>query len=537
MKRGVVMLCVLLLVLPFAAAVIVPNSNIKTVEFFVGQNDSQVNSSVRSYPVVFTIPESSPTKRHAWLEIGGISNGVVDSTLSINVSNNASDIFSLDSAGETQKYLLRYSYYPQIVTGDNPAYTLNIVQTGASPATSFENAKLVLTYEYDTSSPRQLNTAYFFVGQNSSAIAPGAVVSFPFRVFIPEEGPIDVESAFIEIEGLTNGAVDNTIEVNTTNGLHLNASLDSTAATQAWKILYNATEIASTITTNGTYNFMLNIRPNGTINTLIGARAVVTYIHNANASNKLNTVRYFIASGNNTIAANTLISNTFSVPIAEPNIQVQSAYVKLSGWHTAVTSSILVNISGTNQINYTTNINTEGHEYTVLYNASQLYSMTGGTTNGPYTLNRRETGAATTLPMAELYVTYNYTANAPLRTKTVEYTGFSDDVQRAANIDFDQLFFLIMPEKNVSMKSLYLESSSITSATAAHLLQAGFSDDLTQYIQGNTGETTFDYILRNASTRAYQSSEGVNGAFQLNKQDAGISSLTSGKVIATYFFQ
>jgi hypothetical protein len=58
------------------------------------------------------------------------------------------------------------------------------------------------------------------------------------------------------------------------------------------------------------------------------------------------------------------------------------------------------------------------------------------------------------------------------------------------------------------------------------------------YPQGNTGETTFDYILHDTSmTEVFNLSEGVNGAYQFSKGDSAVASLTGAKAVATFFFQ
>jgi hypothetical protein len=140
--------------------------------------------------------------------------------------------------------------------------------------------------------------------------------------------------------------------------------------------------------------------------------------------------------------------------------------------------------------------------------------------------------------MAQLFLTYNYSTTSQIKTKTVEFGPFTDDTQRTANIDYDRSMFIITPEYNTSVKSVYMESSAVASSTGAtHTLFAGFGDDPRQFMKSTTGETTLSYLIRNATDTIYESSTGTNGAFQLFRQDSGVSSVTSGKVIATYFFQ
>ncbi len=539
-KRGLVSLLLIVLVCysSSVSAIIVPSSNIKTVEFFIAQNPTTVaNITVRQYNFSFYIPESTPVKRYAWIELQGVSAGQFDNNININLSNRASELISLDSTGETQRYIIRYPFYPQITTGVNGPYNLNVFVSGSGSNTSLESAKLILTYEYDSTSPRQLKTVKYFVGQNNSKPLNGTNVAFPFSIFMPESGSINVSSAFLEVEGISNGTRDNFIVVNTTSAANVNNELKGTIATQPFVILYNATELYS-INASGKFDYIANIKGNLATVSATSARAVVTYEYDNNATNQQRTVRYFVASDNSSaIASGTVKLYNFSVPIAEDNVQVQSAFIRFSGRITAVNSFVIMNISNTNTANISIGIDTEGSDFAVLYNATQLYNMTTGV-NGPYTLRTRVIGAATTLPMAELYLTYNYSASSPVQMKTVEYSAFNDDMQRTAAFDFDQRFMFIIPETNISTKSVFLESSSVTSATAAHTLTCTLQGVSVNYPQGNTGETTFDYILHNATTLdTFNLSEGLNGAFQFSKGDSAVASLTGAKAVATFFFQ
>jgi hypothetical protein len=518
----------------FGKAVVVPNPAIKTVEFVIGQDTTQLASAAaKAYTFSFYIPESSPVKRYAWIEIRGVSTAT-DNSIAVNVNGANVNTYSLDSAGETQQFIVRYPFYLSISQGNNGPYTLNVKATGA--ITSVESAKLVLTYEYDSTSTRQLRTVRYFVGQNGTAMATGVGVPFPFSVQIPESGTINIRSAFLEVEGVSNGAADNALAVDINGADAISASLDSSVATQAFTILYNATALYS-ITSSGTYSYTANVKGTGTITSVWGARAVVTYEYDSSASTQQRTVRYLVASDNTTVASAANKAYTFTVPIAESDITIKSAFVKVNGWITAVdASAAAVDIGDTNIKSHVIDINTEGGEFTILYNATQLYSMTGETTNGPYTLNVKITGPATTLEMAELYLTYNYPSSATTQMKTVEHGPFNDKAQRVAANGVDDLFFIITPESGVNSKSVYMESSSVTSATAAHTLTVGTEGTTRGYTQGNSGETTLDYILHNATNDIYSISQGLNGAFLGFKSDSAIASLMGGNVVTTYFF-
>jgi hypothetical protein len=514
---------------------VVPYSEIKTVEFFVGQDPTQSqNTSVRDYGFSFYLPESDVVKRYAWFEVTGILTNAVDTMIDLNLSQVAGDRYLIDSAGETQESFIRYAFQPQISPGVNGPYDLYSFTSSGGPV-SAESAKMLLTYEYDSTSPRQLKTVKYLVGQDNLSRSSGTLVSLPFSIFLPETG-ITVRSAFIEVTGVSRGNVDQSITVNTTSGDLLNVSIDSSAATQAYTLLYNASELYS-ISSPGTYSTTLNVRATGDIQTFLGAVATITYEYDANSTNQLRTIRYEAMELNNTYATNTLINQNFSFSLGEDNVKVQSAFIKFNAWVTA-TASMLVNISNQGQRNSTVTILTEGTHFTHYTNFTQGYNITSGGSYGPYALNYRLIGPTTTVPMAQLFLTYNYSTTSQIKTKTVEFGPFTDDTQRTANIDYDRSMFIITPEYNTSVKSVYMESSAVASSTGAtHTLFAGFGDDPRQFMKSTTGETTLSYLIRNATDTIYESSTGTNGAFQLFRQDSGVSSVTSGKVIATYFFQ
>jgi hypothetical protein len=538
MRRGVIFLvvvCVLALTLPEVFARVVPYSEVKTVEFFIGQDATQsANTTTRQYGVSFYLPETDVAKRHAWFEMTNILTAAVDNMIDVNLSQVAGDSYSIDSAGETQEAVLRYTFQPQVSPGLNGPYTL-YSRTSIGGPLSIESAKMLLTYEYDSTSPRQLKTVKYLVGQDNLSRASGATTSLPFSIFLPETG-IVVRSAFIEVTGVSRGNADQSIFVNTTRGTSLTASIDSSAATQAYTLLYNATELYS-VNFPGTYSTALNVIATGDSQTMVGAIATITYEYDSNSTNQLRTIRYQAMELNNTYATNTLVGQNFAFSLAEDNIAVRSAFIKFNAWVTA-SASMLVNISNQGHRNSTITILTEGTHFTHLTNFTQAYALTSGGDYGPYALNYRLIGPTTTVPMAQLFLTYNYSTSSPTKTKTVEFGPFTDDTQRTANIDYDRAIFIITPEYNVTMKSVYMESTAVASSTGAtHTLFAGFGDDPRQFVKSTTGETSLCYLLRNATDIIYDSSTGTNGAFQLFRQDNGIASVTSGKVLATYFFQ
>lgn len=579
MKKGLLGVCFSLVflilfmnnVLGFEAT----RSNIKTVEFFIHQNDTGLKPIRQNLevPFYFFIPENETMLRGGWIEIQGIAGGQIDTTIHVAVNDSAdvsrrsgflgtkTGIYSLDSAGETQRFVIRHPFTRPLRNGLNGPFILNVsvmgTGAGAGGATiSLLNAKLILTYEYDLASPRQLKTVRYFVGQNDTATNRNHTVNMTFPIFIPESGPIRIHSSFLEIRGVSTGDLSATTGLNVSlnlsmvdNGFAIGhkpkpffADINTTTATQAFLALYNASPVYN-ITFNSTTLYTVNL--NATVNvSLWGAEAVVTYEYDNSSTNQLNTVRMFLNGTNVSVASNVNSIHQFNIPIAEDAVNVTSAYIKISGFFTAVdANNIRISIgpnnpaAPANRKNYTYKITTEGSDWMVLYNASSLYNLSGGRSNGPYYLNVTSTGPATTALMAELVLTYNYTSNSVNRMKTVEYGPFQDALQRTAAVQFYHPFSLYAQETNISVKSAYLQSESVTSATAAHTLRVGFDFNDIVYTQGNTGETTFDYLLTNASSNVYNFSQGLEGPFWIGKSDSAIASLTSGKVISTFFFR
>jgi hypothetical protein len=549
MKREVFLLFIIFFLLLYVQqvnAVVIPNSQIKTVEFFVAQNQTSItNGSVfsdRIYPIGFYLPENTIAKRYAWLEISAVSIGSVDNVIDVNMSNNQPIKYQLDSAGESQRYLITYPYWPTITSGSNNN-TIKLANHGFQSATNAENAKLHITYEYDSTAARQLKTVRYFVGQNNSVLLPGTQYSQPFTITIPESGPIKIKSAFFEIEGVSNGSSDVLLTVNTTNGEGIRIPFNATRATQPFYLIMNATELYN-ITTSGIYSYTITMNSSrgnpgtgsGSKTTLWGARAVVTYEYDANSTSQLKTVRYFVGSTNNTVSTGGTARFNVTIAVPESRINVVSAFFRISGWLTAVRSNIIVNLTNANPINHTFEIDTEGSEFNLLYNATSFFNLTNGSMN--QVLNTQIIGAGMTVPTAELYLTYNYSSTEAIQAKTVEEAEFTDDIQRTANSGFVDNLMLLTPETNVTAKSVYVVSEGVSSATATSGIVCSDDDNRILYEKGNTGESTYDYILHNVSaTLMGNLSKGTTGGFTFQRQNNAITSILGGKAIVTYFFQ
>ncbi len=554
MKKATLLLLATILILvsiSIAGGLEVPNSNIKTVEFLVGQNRS-ITTIATGVPMrfdfKFNIPENSPVVRYAWIELMGISSAAADTIVSINLDGFGKNAFSIDGSGETAMFKLRYPFYPEIKTGLNGPYRLVVTNTGGS--TAYLSAKLVLTYEYDSTSPLHVKTVRYFINQTYNTHATAVPARIPGRIYIPESN-INITSAFVEIVSVNNGVATYTITAGMTNNTaasnYFSGVMAGTAATQSTVILYNMSQIY-TLKKGGYYNFTLNVTGTGTsaVTSTIGTSAVVTYEYMpSQETNQLNTVSYLIASGNTSVLSGVQRKYNFSVPIAE-NITVVSAFIRYSAWSgaaiTAVTTTADINITGANgKTLHTMTTVGEGSNFVLFYNATNLYNMTGNRTEGPYQFNSMvtATGHTNTLDMAELWLTYNFsTAVSKLLTKTVQYAGYnSKTVSAGAQPGFDNVFFVITPENNITAQSVYLEASSVSLGTTSPTFNISIGTQFTTYTQSVTGETTFNYFFHNLNNSVYNISKGLNGHYIATFLSNQVDSVMGGKVIATYFFR
>jgi len=549
----VICIAALLIQMPGSDSIVIPNSNIKTVEFFIGQATTQlVTTATQSFTFSFDIPESSPVVRYAAIEINGVSLGVAgDAKITVGLNGGYKNVFFLgDGTAESQRFSLRYPFYPEIRQGTNGPYVLSINHVLATNSLTALNAKLILTYEYDSTSQRQLKTVKYFAGQTNTSFATGVKQTLNYSVFIPETG-VNVTSAFLEINGVNSG-IDNMVlgvhqETKDSGSAPQAIIIDDAASTVSFVLLYNATQIHK-IKSAGNYGF--NVSVNGTVTSGVvsiwGASAIVTYDYDKSETKQLNTVRYLIGAGNSSVSTGTQRGFNFVVPVAE-NMTVQSAFIKYTEWTGAATiADPFVNLSitgGGKGMQSLIDLTTDGTNFVLLYNASELYNMTGNRTEGPYTFNSRvtATGHTNQLANAELFLTYNYSTTVSVtRTKTVEYGyfNFKAPIQGGGPLTTDSGFFIIAPENNVSAKSIYAEVNLVDSVGAAHSLNISSRGTNMAYQSGGTSaESSYDYMLYNLSHVAENMSTGLNGIYDLAFGTSGLAAILNGKVIATYFFR
>ena len=531
-----------------AEAVNVPSSQIKTVEFFIMQDTTNRTGTVTiNQNFNFTIPENFPVRRHAWIVIRGFSNGATYLQLDVTLNGTNQQTYSIDSLAVTQEFWIDYPFDFDIVNGNNGQYALSILLTSSTSLVRGISAKLVMTYEYDSTSARQLKTVRYFAFQNNTSVAAAGVATPTFSFNIPETGNINMRSAFIEATAIAPGATAGVYDAATMNmtwGPAVQISPVATVVgTMPFAILYNATSIQNNVTTGGSYKYNVSLK-GSTITSLWAGQVVLTYEYDDSSTTQQKTVQFLInESANASIASATVNAWRFSIPISETGIAIQSAFIRLSGYYSDasyVDGRIRVDINSSNHIEAYIDGTTESSHFFMLYNASPaLNGMSSGLGGAGANLNIKVTGDPVTVLAAELFLTYNYSTSLTNQTKTVEHYIEQDGAQRTGAINLMNDLGIPAPESGITLKSSYAKQHGVTSATAAHTVKAGFMQHEENFTIANSGETSLNYVLYNTSVIGaliYNITTGFNGMYNSYMADSSVASIQGATLITTYTY-
>ncbi|MEM1981440.1 MAG: hypothetical protein QW788_02660, partial [Candidatus Hadarchaeales archaeon] len=257
-----------------------PPSCVKTVEFFIGQDTQQRTGPVTlSWPFQFYIPEPNPILENIYVEVT-TSTGLSDATVNVDINGSNSISHTVDSAGETILAFMYYNAKPVITSisqGWNGPYTLNL---GLATATTYSQtaARLIVTYRYDPTSPTQLKTQRFLIGQSPVSQAAGTTQSFPIYFYIPEPNPV-LDNIFVIVDGIdvASGATDLTLGVDINGSNAISVSVDDGAEATGLHVLYDAKPVITSISQGWNGPYTLNITNSGDACCLKRAELVVTY--------------------------------------------------------------------------------------------------------------------------------------------------------------------------------------------------------------------------------------------------------------------
>lgn len=498
----------------------------KTVEYFIYQDMTQLAANTeKTGTFTVYIPENNPQIKSAYVEINNvIYNTQITAGQTIKLWDGASNYTLLTTSagpaatGENMVYVLRANAtqaFSSISASGTYTFTLytrlNAIRQG-------ESAKLVLTYEYDSDSPRQIKTVRFFVGQLTSALAVGSSTNFTIPPLNLPENNIVIRDSFFQtyIYLQPTSTTDEGISINLDGVNAISGTPIDNVGTTTIDTYFLYRNVFDT-TISHTFNFQPTA--GSAINT-VGTELILTYEYDANSPRQLNTIKYLIGQDPNIYTtANTM---TFSRKVELPdNVNIKSIYNKVrfsiayaSGAGTnAYTTIIGVNSSlqgqSAPQVSYTLGLRDEQvSTSTILYNASYLYGLqNGNTVLCTVYSSATNTSYYTSSKGCELLITYEY--QVPNYIKTVDY--FADETQKNT-LSMSQLlnFSFYTPENNPYLKQAYIDVKGYTGyATAANILLNSSINVAGRVVQScyfrNTGENRYDTCWDDVSDNITQS--------------------------------
>jgi len=190
----------------------------KTVEIFIGQDGAVRNSGAQfplSYPFTVSLPESAIVIKSAIIEISGVSyNDTGDQTIAADLQPGGAVKSHIVPGGSNKPGFFSFKYdATSVINILNPNYTFNLAGSvaGGNYSFSLSSAKMILSYDYLSSSSNILKKTALFVGQEKDPIIKPAAISKNFTVTIPEPSP-EIKSVFIEISGSAKGSGTGTFQ-------------------------------------------------------------------------------------------------------------------------------------------------------------------------------------------------------------------------------------------------------------------------------------------------------------------------------------
>ena len=506
-----------------------PRREQKTVEYFIYQDMTQMAANTEKVGT-FTvyIPEKNPIIKSAIIEIKNIVyNTQITSGSTVILGNETTNTTLLTTAagpaatGENMVYVIIADATPAMsYIRSNGTYTFTLY-VRLNPIRQAENAKLILTYEYDSDSPRQLKTVRFFIGQLTSSLAVGSSTSFIVPPLNLPENNVVIRDAFFEtyIHLAPGGTVDEGISIDLDGSNAISGTpIDNAGATTIdYVFLYRNIFNPST---SHTFNFKPTA---GYAIDTVGTELILTYEYDASSPTQIKTVKYLIGQDGGLYTSNHISNFQRRISLPEDNINIRSVYNRVSfaiaygagAGTTTYTTTIGVNstILGNppaNQISYSLALRDEQVSTSmILYNATHLYNLK----DEDIVICSVYSSAATTSYYTgskgcELIITYVYNSSSSKRLRTVDYfVGQSYNSSLATSFSFP--FSFQIPENSYVMNDAYLLVYGFTgSATAA-------TNTLTSYVNvggyvmqtcnfRNTGEARsdrcWDYVLDNVTS-------------------------------------
>jgi hypothetical protein len=504
----------------------------KTVEYFIYQDMTQlVANTEKSGAFTIYMPEKNPRIKSAYVEIKNvIYNTQITAGQTIKLWNGTDNTTLLTTAAgpattaEQMVYVIRANATQALSFINSSGQYSFTLYTKLNAIRQGESAKIVVTYEYDSDSPRQIKTVKFFVGQLTSSLAVGSSTNFIIPPLNLPERNIAIRDSFFEtyMHLQPTSTTDEGISIDLDGANAITGTPIDNAGTTTFDGFFLYKNVFDTSTSH-TFNFKPTA---GSPIDTIGTELILTYEYDADSPRQLKTVKYLIGQNPNIYTtANTV---TFSRKIEIPDsVSIKSAYNKVrfaiaygtGAGTTAYTTTIGVNSSIQNQpiapqVSYTLGLRDEQVSVsTILYNASYLYSLSNGdTVLCTVYSSAASTSFYTSSKGCELLLTYEY--SQPSKIKTVEY--FADETHKSALALSELLnFSFTLPEENPYLKQVYIDVKGYTGyATAANILLNSSINVPGSVVQScyfrNTGENRYDACWDDVSDNVTQ-----QGSYQI----------------------
>ncbi|MHB9019984.1 MAG: fibronectin type III domain-containing protein, partial [Minisyncoccota bacterium] len=429
----------------------------KTVEwsYGVGSSTGVLSGTVLQFPSInFRLPDAVAV-RNAWLEMEGLSENNADitgmdiyfdqGTAAVTVRDTMPSAVIAYATGESLRLHVKCSLPPAVfanVTALNDYAAAVRLAAYSGARFNMLTLKLFVTYDYDDTSPVQVNTVRFplkadwasSVASVQGAFAPG-ILSFAYNAEIGESGAPDfgVKQQWFELRGhrlsagsATDGSIVARIGANAyAPALQFDGSLQC-----SYDFLY--------LTAPGTQpGFSLNTQQALSIETVqntlydLGGECVVTYEFSSGAPLKTKTVYYVLGQG---LPAGSAVQFPYAfLGLEESEVTMKALYARVHGSYNGTSAGNVTwnySVNGTSGTAQAYSLNTQaaqvgGHPYFLdLWSANPTANwINGARISCAYTpSNAANTGAMG----AELMVTYQY-SDAQKFTDSYKFFAYQAD--------------------------------------------------------------------------------------------------------------
>jgi len=538
-----------------------PGTQVKTVEFFIYQyasaSDITTGNGINGLAysdandVSFTanLPESgTPTVRHAyvewWTRVGAQSptSGEMKFDLCDTGCTRSSTTQTLGAAvassGENQNFMFRMAVSAE-VTGGSHTYKFNAQLTGTSLVRNGDNAKLVITYEYDDTATTQVRTRKYAVACGTGTTTPTSGTINPNIA----EGSASVQDAWVEMVGTysTPSSGDGSVNIDITpsgQGKTTGSSINTDDGTATNYDILAMQDVSGQLLLTSNNQIDLVHVTEAISNKC--AELVVTYNFNPYATGvnlQGNTVVYNAGqnSGYLSNAAQTTIGAAFAVTVPEASVSYDKIWVRyvFSDAQTTganFTPKVLTSRDATGTTGSAYAIPSAGGteqtgKNTIYFDITTYLSNSSYFQSGDTVTIQAQAGTASILQDvgAELVLSYrhNQTGASLTGAKTVYW--FVGQRTTAASTNFTGSFVTYLPESSETWRSsaVRMDSpmgqvsttarvSAVTTGTTTCATTGAGIDNTTTSNLGTNEAMTLAMFNRTPNSMANMAGETVN---------------------------